>query len=293
MKKFLKVFIIVLLVLGVIGGTVFFFFRNLKEKNTTTGSLAEMLQEESKLEFNAGLREIETYVNSDETDDRMGLIILTNEKLDTMLYILATYHIENNTKIQNEKIADKFNEVKENRKLLSKMIEEYKIKKDSPMFNRHLGANDLYEQSCNYLIQYAQLAKLINANLKIDRISDVRFNMFELYSNVVIDTFKSDNIHKETDLHTYVINSNNLDVMNSVMKIRNSYIVKIENENAANEVVTPLFTANNNAFNTYYSKCNKGNLAKNLSEYLGFAVNEEQPTNERKAAYYFNLIYGI
>lgn len=293
MKKFLKVFIIVLLVLGVIGGTAFFFFRNIKEKNTTTGSLAVMLQGESKLKFNASLREIETYVNSDGTDDRMDLIISTSEKLDSVVGVLSTYYIENNTKIHDEKISDKFNEVKESRNLLSKMIAEYKIKKDSPMFNRHLGANDLYEQSCKYLTQYAELAKLINGNLKVDRTSDLRFNMFEVYSNVVINTFISDNIHKDVDTYTQVINSVNLNIMNSVLKIRDLYIVKIQNENAHNEVVTPLFDANINSFNIYYSKCNKGNFAKNLSEYLGFAQNEQQPTNERKAAYYFNLIYGI
>ena len=293
MKKFLKVFIIVLLVLGVIGGTAFFFFRKIEKENNTTTSIVAMLKAEKKLEFNEDLKEIQTYVNSDGTDTRVDLIISTSEKLDEIVYILSTYHIENNTKINNEQIADQFKEVKNSRSLLSRMIAEYKIKKDSSKFDRHLGANDLYEQSCDYLVNCAKLANLINNNLDVDKSADIKFNMFEVYANVVIDTFNDKNINKGADIKTDLKNADNIDVMNSVLQIRNSYIVKIENANTQDEIVTHLFTANNNYFNNYYNKCDKSSFAKNLANNLELVTDSEQPTNEKIATYYFRLIYGI
>ena len=293
MKRFLRVFIIVLLVLGVIGGTSYFFFKKVEEKNNTTASIAGLLQSEDKVKFNQNLKVIAEYVNSDGTDDRMNLIILTSEKLDNIVYILSTYHIDSKTKINNEQIANKLDQVESSRNLLTKMINEYNIKKDSPKFDRHLGANDLYLQACTYLVNYANFANLLNQNLDVDKMSDIKFNMFEIYTNVVVETFSKVNDDDAENTNVVISNSLNIDAINEVLKIRNSYIVKIENENTSDEKITILVTSYNNAFNTYYNKCNKTSFAKNLAENLELSTNLIQPNNERTAAYYFNLIYGI
>ena len=107
MKKFLKVFIIVLLVVAVIGGTCYFFFRKIEEKNNTTGSISAMLQSETKIKFSEDLYAINNIANFDGTDKRMELIITTSENLDQLVYVLATYYIESDTKINDEVISNK------------------------------------------------------------------------------------------------------------------------------------------------------------------------------------------
>ena len=51
MKKFLKVFIIVLLVLAAVGGTCVLFFRNIKNKKGEAMCISEALDLEDSLEF--------------------------------------------------------------------------------------------------------------------------------------------------------------------------------------------------------------------------------------------------
>ncbi|MBQ9795574.1 MAG: hypothetical protein IJW36_01250 [Clostridia bacterium] len=293
MKKFLKVFIVVLLVIGVVAGTTYFFFRNVEKKDNTTASIAALLQSEEKLKFNSDLRYVSGLMNSDGTDQRLNLIIATNEKLDEIVNTLSTYFVHSNTKINDEALSNKLKQVQSNRKILTAMMNEYNIKKDSPLFNRHLGANDLYVKGCSYLITYAEFANILNEKINVNKESDIKFNMFEIYSNVVLDTFAWINANEVDRQRVVVDSSSNIDVMNSVLKIRSSYVVKIENENTPSEKVEMLFDINTNLFNDYYEKCDENSFAHNLAENLNLSTSPIQPNNERNAAYYFNLIYGI
>ena len=282
MKKFIKISIIVLLVVAVIVGTCFFFFRKIDKKNSTTDSIAAMLQEKSKLKFNSDLYIINDIANSDGTDDRISLIIETNENLDEIVYVLATYYIDSNTKIENKDIANKINEVNALRNSLITMMKEYQIKKDSAYFNRHTGLNDLYEKSCSYLVHYATFANLLNDSLSnLDKSADIKFNMFNIYSNIVINSFNGTEVN--VDLRKVVKNENNINLINDVFEIQNSFIVTSGNQ----------FSISINQFNQYYNLCDKTTFANNLYENVNSVTTANQDTNEKIATYYFKLIYGI
>lgn len=284
MKKFLKVFIIVLLVLGVIGGTCFFFFRKMEEKNNTTEPLSVMLQSDSKVKFNEDMESMAAWVNSDNTDKRIDLLIKTNENLDQIIYTLATYYIQTETVINDKDISNALDDVNVSRDVLTAMMNEYKIKKESSYFNRHLGANDFYKQACSYLIKYAKLANLLNASLTVDRMADIKFNMFEIYANVVIKTFSETNATTVQNSKVVVTNSSNINVMNNHLVVLLSFV----QTNGVDE-----FSINTNNFNKYYMACDRIAFASNLASNISTVSSSQQDSNEKIATYYFKRIYGI
>ena len=193
MKKFLKVFIIVLLVLGAVCGTTFIFFRNYKNENNTTASICELLQSEKKMGFNDALETTSDIVDSDGTDKRMNLIVETNNMLDEIVFDLSAYHIKAQTKIKDKALTKSLNQLNESRTLLANMLEEFNIKKDSAFYDRHLGLNDLYQQSCVYLSNYASFANILNKITDVEKSSDIKFATFEVYANVVKRAFSNIN----------------------------------------------------------------------------------------------------
>lgn len=283
MKKFLKVFIIVLLVIGVIGVTCYFFFRKIKERNNTTEPLTTILYSENNKKFKTNLGNVAGYVKGSTTDSRIYLIVETNQKLDDLVEVLSSYYIAQNTQINNESIAKALSKVNSSKSLLSSMMNEYILKKDSTYFNRHTGANDLYKQGCNYLVNYATFANLLNASLNVDRNSDLRFNMFEVYCNVVISTFSATHSVKVgEDFWVYVSNTNNINTMNAHFAVYQSHIVTSVHS----------FDKTINDFNKYYKISNKITFANDLT-YNVNNVSSKTGTNEEIATYYFKLIYGI
>jgi len=283
MKKFLKVFIIVVLVIGVVAGTCVMFFKKEKEKNYTTISFAAMLDSEEKKLFDQDLADIRSYVNSDATDTRFNLIIKTSSKLDEVLSVLSSYYIENDTKINNKKISTTLNQVVSSRNHLSSMMNEYEIKKDTQYFDRHIGANDLYEESCNYLIKYAKLNYLINKSLEgVDKSVDIKFNMFEIYSNVTQQAFS--NLKTLNNSRVVVKDETNINLMNSLLVLNNSFI----------STTASAFSIYVSHFNKYYSLTKKTNFANNLVTNINSVqAITESSTNEQIATYYFKTIFGM
>jgi len=283
MKKFLKVFIVVLLVLAVIGVTCYFFFKRVEEKNNTTEPLATMIYSEEKIKFNQDLSAMSNLVNSDGTDQRIQLLIKTNSNLDDIFKVVSSYYINQNTQINNEQISKALKQVKSSRNLLVSMMKEYNIKKESDYFNRHLGANDFYQETCNYLVKYATLTNLINSTLNVDRMADVKFNMFEVYTNIVISTFKETNASVVGDSGWVMVNNaNNINIINTYFRMQNSYILTDCN----------LFDKTISNFNKYYSISNRTKFAGDLSFNIN-NVSTASGTNEEIATYYFKLMYGI
>ncbi len=282
-----------LLVIGVIAATSLFFFRKNKIENNTTESISAMLKTESKTKFNEDLKEVSNIANSKGTDSRINLIVNTSGKLDEIVSVLASYKIETDTKITNKAISNKLKEVNQERNLLQSMMDEYLIKKDSGLFDRTVGANDIYLQSCDYLMAYAEFADLLSNNLKVDRESDIKFNMFEIYTIIVKQTFSKTNAEDRTESAVVVENASNINLMNSVLKIRDSFVVKIANEGKENEQVTLLFTENCYLFNISFKQCNKSLFAKNLSANVDLDEDKLQSTVEKKTTNYFKLIFGI
>ena len=279
MKKFLKVFIIVLLVIASVAGTCFFFFRNLKEKNNTTPSFSAILFSQEQKEFNESLNLMSAVVNSDATDKRLEVIIKTQNNLDEILKVLVSYHVENNTQINNERISKAFKQFDADKTLLQNMVDEYLIKKDSSYFDRHLGANDFYRQACNYLMSYARLVNYINMDLSLNKSVDLKFSMFEIYCNVVTTSF---NTTKVTSSKVEIENASNINKINDLLVINDSFIVT---------AVDP-FSSVINEFNRYYYNSNKTEFAKNLANNI-LMVNSNQGNNEQIATYYFKQIFGV
>ena len=108
MKKFLKVFIVVLLVLAVIAITCFFFFKNYKEKKLVSQPIIEILDSESKADFDVQLKKTAIYLNADEPDSRLQAIISTSENLDEILYELSSYYVSSNTLVNDKEIVKSF-----------------------------------------------------------------------------------------------------------------------------------------------------------------------------------------
>jgi len=259
------------------------FFKKEKEKNYTTISFAAMLDSEEKKLFDQDLADIRSYVNSDATDTRFNLIIKTSSKLDEVLSVLSSYYIENDTKINNKKISTTLNQVVSSRNHLSSMMNEYEIKKDTQYFDRHIGANDLYEESCNYLIKYAKLNYLINKSLEgVDKSVDIKFNMFEIYSNVTQQAFS--NLKTLNNSRVVVKDETNINLMNSLLVLNNSFI----------STTASAFSIYVSHFNKYYSLTKKTNFANNLVTNINSVqAITESSTNEQIATYYFKTIFGM
>ncbi len=281
MKKFLKVTIIVLLVLGAIGGTTYFFFKNNKKKSGDTGSIVNMLTSQQKLDFNNDLRKVRTIVNSDLTDNRLTVIIETNDKLDQVVYGLLSYYVDTNTAINNIPIKEQLDVVNANRALLGDMIKEYNIKKDSVFFDRHLGANDFYKSACVNLVEYAKFTDMLNNYTKVNnKNADIKFAMIEVYTDVVETTFSK--VVKNAKNLNEIENASNISLINDKIFIDNSYIQS-----------TQAYTANASNFVKYYNSCNKQNFASSLANNVTTVTSAEQANNELIATYYFKLIFGI
>ena len=122
---------------------------------------------------------------------------------------------------------------------------------------------------------------MLNESIKsVDKTSDFKFSMFEIYANVVIDAF---NHTKETDGRVLIENTSNIDILNDVFVLENSFMkTKVEQ-----------FSLIVNLFNQYYHKCNKMMFASNLSSNIEKVTSEQQVSNEKVATYYFKEIYGI
>lgn len=283
MKKFLKVFIVVLLVLGVIGGTCYFFFVNLRKRNMTTSSIAAYLESESKLDFNSDLSVVRGIMNGNKGDDRFDLIVTTNNRLDSIMSVVASYYVDNNTQVVGKNITKTFNATKGAKIQLQAMMDEYVLKSsNSSYFDKALGANDLYLQACTYLLNYARTINLIQNTLQVNRNSNVKFNLFDAYTYVVLNTFDKTNIEQLRTAPLKVTSPASINVMNNYIKF-DGYTIKLAN---------PTSSAANN-FDEYYSKCDRNNFAVYLASNIQTVSTENQETNEKMATFYLKSIFGI
>lgn len=283
MKKFIKIMIIVVLVLAVIGGTCYFFFQKHDEKDNTTESFATFLNSESNEKFKNNLSNISDLVNSDSTDARFEIIMETNKKLETILSVLTSYHVENETQINDEKVAQRLQVVKGKKSTILSMMAEYEKKATSSWFKRHLGANDLYIKSCEYLVETAKLSNLINNNLNVNKNVDVKFNVFEIYCNVVINTFSDVNTENKSTSNVVILDPSNINLLNDSLTISNSFV----------QTGVYSFAIQFNKFNEAYASCDKNAFALNMKENIESVTTVEQETKEKIATYYFKLILGL
>ncbi|MFQ6751978.1 MAG: hypothetical protein ACLRFL_00235 [Clostridia bacterium] len=283
MKKILKVIIISILVLGVIAGTCYIFYKNMKpEKDPIV--LVDYIKSEEKVKFNQGLADVDWYLST-VGDNRLDLMLVAHDNLDSIMNSLSVYVVADGGKIMDQGVINALNNVSGARSNTQAMINEYKIKTTSPFFPMSLGANDLYEQASEYLTKYARLVIEINdyvRDLGINTESDPKFNMFDLYANIVSGAFEEVTILDGS--LSLIKDSANISLVNNHFKINGNYL----------DISSPFAKATND-FNAYYSKCDKKEFAKNFANNINnvqsIVVGEN--TNEEIATFYYKRMCGL
>lgn len=285
MKKFLKVFLITIIILGAIAGTVFIFFKNYKENIDSSKAVVDFVYDARQDTFKTSLEGVNETLKATESDYRFDLILETYQKLNDSVITLSSYLETYGDKVDDEKIVKKLTDVKNSRGTAESMIAEFNLKSSSTYYNKKLGANDLYEQMTTFLIKYAQLTKEINYQLDdslIVKNADIKFAFIELYCDVVINDFS--NLGAEEGLRI-IQNKINIELMNLKFQLT---------DGSVSGLVNGEYNYLNNYFIKYYSSCNKIQFAKNLAQNVNSVKSiSESSTDEQKATFYFNAIYGM
>jgi len=280
MKKILKISIIILLVIGVIAGTCYLFFINMKKEEDPI-ILVNYTNSTAKKTFDADLTNLNAKLIVTKGDTRLDWLSKTNAKLDSMMKTLTVYVVEDGGKISDNSIIRAIEEVESSRSYAQIMIDEYEVKIDHQ--SGSLGFNDLYEQLCVYLADYAELTKALNSyvvGLGVNKNSDIKYNMINLYSNIAINTFTS---VKVIDGQASIVqDTTNMDAINGLVSVNNHYI----------GIPTIMFGSDANNFNKYYSKCDKVSFANNFAGNINtiFSINSDS-TDEQRATFYLNKLY--
>ena len=224
-KKILKWFIIIVLVVGSVSATVFIFFKKYNENKVKEVDLISVLNSNGKTEFDEGLDSVLFAIGNSEKPTWFDDAVLVGENLDKSLEILSRYYIDSNGIVKVAEIDKTYSSMITTRNTLTGMFDEYAIKSTSEYFPILLGGNDIFVAYSNYLVKYAKFVKAINEDLmnkdSFNSVSDIKFSMIDLYSRIVVDSFSK--LTKEGDL-AVAGNKINLDKIHSYFKFDNSYI---------------------------------------------------------------------
>ncbi len=241
-----------------------------------------MLQSEGKLKYDQDLNSTLVIANG-AGDERIKLISETSQNLDQIVAVLASYYVDSNTEVHNSDMVKQLDSVKGSRYLFGRMLTEYLLKKDSGYFNKTQGANDLFEQGLDYLIKYATFANMLNDSITgINKYSDFKFSMFEIYSNVIITSFSHVTPNELTGL-LQLDKADSIVLLNTIFKIEDSYVVTRVDR----------FSKIINQFNDNYYKSDRVFFATNLHANMKNASSAYENTYEEIAAFYLKEIYGI
>lgn len=280
MKKFLKVFGIIILIAGAIGGTCLVFFMNIKNNTSSFNALVDYTYSANITMFNADLRKVD---NSLDTDTRFEIIIASNRNLNEMTKLL-TAHIIDDTKIDNIKIANKLGTIKQKKLIIDEEIEEYLYKATSPYVDRHIEVNKLYNLMSKYLIDFADIVFSINQEiekLEIDRTVSSQFSIIDLYTRTINRAFN--------DIEVISANGWEIAKYTAELKILNDNI-QIENT----EFKYDKFSVNNNKFVEFYENCDKDTFVNDLTTNINsVTIINDGSTNIQKATYYFKKLLSI
>ena len=281
-KKILKWFIIILLVVGAVGATVFIFFKKYNENKINDVDLISVLNSSEKTKFNAGFNAVLSSIEKSEKPTWFAEAVVAGENLDESLKVLSYYYIDSNGVVNDAEIDKTHSSMITTRNTLINMFDEYVIKSTSSYFPILNGANDIFVAYSNYLVKYAKFVKAVNENLlsrdNFNSISDIKFSMIDLYSRIVVDAFSK--LSKDADL-AVIGNKVNLDKINSHFEFENSYI---DCDNALSSDAIK--------FIENYNVCNKELLADKFVETLDKSTGiDETSTSETKAAFYFNRLF--
>lgn len=282
MKKFLKVFLVIILIIGAIAGTVFFFFKFFKEKVDSVAEVSNYIYADSSVQFNDKIKQVDSALGSDA---RFDLIMETRENLEDSIVALLPYMKKYGEEFSHDKVVKELDIVKEKQSLASEMIAEFQLKSDSPYYPKSLGANDLYVEMSNMLVSQAQLVKVINnelSNAGVDKSGDIKFTLIDVYADVVITSFDE---FQKVDNKAIIKDIEDIEFINTYFAVYNGCVLNLKNGS---------FSYLNNKFVEIYSNCNKSAFADNLKLNSNTVSTwSESLSNELKATYYFEQMYGI
>lgn len=250
MKKFWKILLIVILVLGTIAGTCWIFYSKFKSERDSYLIAINYLNSAEREEFNAMVAEA-----SDVSQmSRFGYMVTTLNKLDEINGVLTPYLSQaEGSDVDENKIYSHYKTFVEMQSELRDMLSEYILKAQSVQtFDKNSGANPVYKKLSSYMINYSEYLFVISGELQsvFNRKEDTKFYMMEIYLNVVINTF------------------GNLEDVSGSLQIKNPLNLLRANENIKfNNINTSHFSTSATLFRQAYLKCDMKKFAENFASY--------------------------
>ncbi len=289
MKNFLKTLLVVVLVLGSIAGTTYFFFSRIVPKTNYFNNMDSFVYEANNVEFKARLKQVAD--NSDVAENktyRFNFLIEITDKLDASFLALHEYFIlSDEYDLDSSKISRDYNLLVSSHTKTNSIMDEYltKLKGD---LNEVTGANDVYSAFAEYIVNYSYLLNNLNKQIdefKLNKNADLKFSLIEIFANVCIESFS--NINTSTDVY-YLTDDANIKFINNCFVLTNSF-VDLSATNKSN------FSYLNNQFITAYNKCNKQEFAKHLSNNVSTVGSDVLPDYSRElvASVYFKALFGV
>lgn len=276
MKKGLKIFIIILLVILAAVGTAVIFYKNLNKDKPKNISISTLTQVVDSAETKQKVNSVDLlYKEKVSTSTIIEEYLTTNEKLDSCVNFLCNYIIAETDNISDEEIYFRTNSVLAKQSKINRMMNEYILKATkSSYFDREIGLTDLYNAFTTYIVEKSTLVKDLNNFIDVNKNVDITFSMLDLYSSVALNTYSN-------LINGKIVSNESLNLMNSKFEIKNNQLSGLVVEQSSIEV---------NKFIEAYYKCDKLDLAKNLNSYMSTT-----PSNEltKKAVDSFKLVYGI
>lgn len=287
MRKSIKIIIISLVVAAIIGCILFFLLRKKEVEEDTSLQISTIIYSDERKEFNSEFEKMSENLIKSGTDDRIGIVLEVNQNLDDIVWSLLSDYVSSETKVYNSKVAENFEALKEEQAHLLAMMKEYNKKveidekKSQPMFDRNVGANDFFVQSCHYLSEYANFAIELNKNLNSNKAQNAKFNVFEVYCRIVVKALsETTEVGKLIQLKDY----DSVNIFNGLLNIDGINI----DGNGVN-----LYSECVNQFNKYYSDCNKDLLVKDFESLYEQVTSATQETKEGTAMFYLKTIFNV
>ncbi len=289
-KKFLKYFVIVLIVGCSIGGAFYFFYANLRLNQDSFSAVNEFVYGGGKSEFDSAVSNVYgNYVNSANNDTRIQYYVDVNNQLGEIAKTLNMYFIDmDEYDLDGYTVVKYLDELLTQQDELTQMIEEYILHCDSSAFARNTGANDLVKGLYDYIVTYCRVLSTMNTEIKTKVVagnnSDIKFDVIEIYLNICINTFSTTSYDtsgwlrlSNTDNYSVIYNKFNLE--NGIIQTGTTY---------------GNFSYLNNLFITNYENCDTAAFAKSFSTNLGLYNSISSGSSSLvKAVYYFKQIFGI
>lgn len=284
--RFLKFFIIFVLIIAAVGVGVYFFFKNYKKQVLDNVNLLDCIESENKQKIPTELTKVENIVlAANATDTRFATIKTTISKLDDIAECLISYYVEDDFKISNEEVSNSAKVFNNSISVCNSMFVEYNKKADfvnskgESYFNKNHGANDLYAGLSSYIVNYSNFLNVINNNVSVvNKASDAKFAFIDLYTRVAMNEFAT---FKKGAEFRIIDDGKDIEIMNDILVLENN-ILEIENK----------YSHLVNQFVANYDNCNKTELANKLAENVVDSITDKS-TAEQKTGYYLKEICGI